>query len=477
MSLAKKTIVGVLWNFAEQLGRRGIQVAVTLLLAYFLTPEDFGLLAMLAVFIALGTSLMDSGFKQALIRLKGATQVDFDTAFYANIVLGIVSYILLFISAPYIANFYTEPKLIELIRVVALVIVINSFQVVQVAKLSRDMNFKAQLKATVPAAFISGLTAVGLAYLDFGIWALITQILVYAFFVVLLLWRQKLYKPTLNFCKKSLYDMYNFGYKLFLSGVLDIVFKNLYVIIIAKYFSISIAGLYFFADKMRELIIMQIISSIQRVTYPVLATMQDDNVRLKENYRKIVKIMTFIMFPLTLFLAALSNDLFQAILPEKWWDASEYLSLMLIGWLLIPMHAINVNVLQVKGRSDLFFYLEIIKKIIAVIVIVISIKYGIYGLLIGQAIGSVLAYIPNVYFTNRVIGYSLKEQVGDFMPSLLLAGGISLLIYGLQYWAEWSVWTELIVMGTIAIVLYLFISYTFKMLAYELIKELVKNNR
>jgi len=476
VSLAKKTTVGVLWNFAEQISRRGIQVAVTLLLAYFLTPEDFGLVAMMAIFIALGSSLMDSGFTQALIRLKGARQVDFDTAFYANIILGLVSYLILFVSAPYIAEFYNESRLIELIRVVALVIVISSFQVVQVAKLSRDMNFKAQLKANVPAAFISGSGAVILAYFDFGVWALVAQMLLYAVFVVILLWRQELYKPTLSFCKKSLYDMYHFGYKLFLSGILDIVFRNLYVIIIAKYFSATMAGLYFFADRIREMVVMQIVGSIQSVTYPALATMQDDNERLKENYIKIVKIMTFVLFPLTLFFAALSDDLFQAFLPEKWWDASEYLSIMLLAWVMIPMHAINVNVLQVKGRSDLFLYLEIIKKIIAVVVISIGFQYGIYGLLIAQIIGGILAYIPNVYFTNKVIGYSMLEQIGDFSPVLLVSVIIAFCVYWMQKILEWNVVVELAVLGGFSLISYFMIAYFLNLSAYKITEEMIFRN-
>jgi len=473
LSLAKKTTVGVLWNFAEQISRRGIQVAVTLLLAYFLTPEDFGLVAMLTVFIALGTSLMDSGFKQALIRLKGASQVDFDTAFYANIFLGVVSYTILFISAPYVVEFYDEPRLLELIRVVALVIVINSLSVVQVAKLSRDMNFKAQLKANVPAAFISGIGAIGLAYFDFGVWALIAQMLLQSFFVVIFLWKQKLYRPSLNFCKKSLYDMYNFGYKLFLSAVLDIVFRNLYVIIIAKYFSATTAGLYFFADKIREMVVMQIVSSIQSVTYPALATMQDDNERLKENYRKIVKIMTFVLFPITLFFAALSDDLFQAFLPEKWWDASEYLSIMLIAWLLMPMHAININIVEVKGRSDLFLYLEIVKKIIAATVIYISIEYGIYGLLVGQIVGSMLAYIPNAYASNYLIGYSIKEQIIDILPIGLLSGLIGLCVYFAQKILEWNVAIELVVLGSFSLISYFMIAYFWNLSAYKIIEEMI----
>ncbi len=463
----------MLWNLAEQLGRRGIQVAVTLLLAYFLSPEDYGLVAMMAVFLALGTSLMDSGFTQALIRLKDAKHVDFDTAFYANVVLGILSYLILFVTAPYIADFYNEQRLIELIRVAALTIVINAFQVVQIAQLSRELNFKAQLKANLPAALISGIIALVLAYFDFGVWALIWQMLLSALLMTVFLWLQHIWRPTFTFCRESLYHMYNFGYKLFLSGLLDIVFRNLYVIIIAKYFTTGIAGLYFFADKIRELIVLQLVFSIQSVTYPALATMQDDNIRLKENYKKIVKIMTFIMFPLTLFLAALSDILFQTFLPQKWWEASSYLSIMLIAWLLIPMHAINVNVLQVKGRSDHFLILEFIKKAIAAIVLSISIVYGIYGLLIGQIIGGILAYIPNVYFANRLIGYSLKEQIGDFMPVLLLSGGIALFIYFVQMILQWNKVVELIVLGVAAFVFYIVIAQIMKLQAYVLTKDLL----
>lgn len=213
MSLANKTTAGIVWNFVEQLARRGITVAVTLLLAYFLTPEDFGLVAMMAVFLALGASLMDSGFRQALIRLKDATQIDFNTGFYANITLGLLAYAILFLSAPWIASFYQEPKLVDLVRVASLAIIINAFQVIQVTILSRDLNFKAQLKANLPAAVISGVLAVALAYLDWGVWALVTQMLVSALLVTLLLWMQNIWRPSLSFSFSSLKKMYNFGYK------------------------------------------------------------------------------------------------------------------------------------------------------------------------------------------------------------------------------------------------------------------------
>jgi len=473
MSLAKKTTVGVVWNFAEQFARRGINVVVTLILAYFLAPEDYGLVAMMAVFLALGSTLMESGFKQALIRLKEAKQVDFDTAFYANITLGVVSCVVLFVAAPYIADFYEEPRLIELVRVASLAVIINSFQVVQVATLSRELNFKAQLKANLPAVVISSIVAIVLAYMEYGVWALVMQMLVSAVLVTLFLWLQGFWRPTRSFSVVSLRNMYHFGYKLFLSGVLDTIFRNLYVIIIAKIFSASVAGLYFFAEKIKELMISQLVASVQTVTYPALAAMQDDNERLKQGYKKVIGVTTFLLFPAMLFLAALAEPLFEFLLPQKWWNAVIYLQLMTIAGLMYPLHAINLNILKVKGRSDLFLYLEIVKKILVVVILSVSIGFGIIGILVGQIIGSFLAYVPNSYYSARLIDYGIKEQIADFAPVILLSGGVALVVYALQLWAQWSSWIELVVFGGVAALLYLLGAHMLKLQAYEMAKELV----
>lgn len=473
MTLAKKTTIGIVWNFVEQLARKGVGIGVTLLLAYFLTPEDFGLVAMMAVFLALGASLMESGFKQALIRLKDATQVDFNTAFYANIVLGLVAYAILFFSAPWVAVFYEQPGLVDLIRVAGLAIIFNSLQVVQVSILSRILNFKTQLKVNLPAAILSGLLAVALAYLGWGVWALVAQMLTSAILVTLLLWAQRIWRPSFTFCFRSLGQMYNFGYKLFLSGVLDTVFRNMYVIVIAKFFSASVAGLYFFAEKIKELVISQLVTSIQTVTYPALSTMQDDNVRLKAGYRKVIAMTTFLLFPVMLFLAALSQPLFEFLLPEKWWPAAVYLQLMTLAGLLYPLHSINLNILKVKGRSDLFLYLEILKKVMIVLILWMSFQYGVIGILIGQIVSSVLAYIPNSYFSYRLIGYSIKEQLADFIPGLVLSALVAGLIFGLQAWVQWWALAELVVFGLLAGLLYLAGAHILKLQAYELTKELI----
>ena len=248
MSLASKTVIAGIWNFAEQLGLRGITTIITLLLARFLDPSAYGLMSMIAIFLAVGTSLMDSGFRQSLIRLKGATQVDFNTAFYSNLVLGFFSYLIIFFTAPFIADFYKDPRLISLIRVTSLTIIINSFQTVQRAELIRNLNFKAQLQSTIPSGILSGLVAIGLAYLGFGVWALGRQMLLGALFTTIFLWLIQGWRPSMLFSRAS-FKLYSFGIKLFFSGLIDIIFNNIYVITIAKIFSASIAGHYFLHIK------------------------------------------------------------------------------------------------------------------------------------------------------------------------------------------------------------------------------------
>ncbi|CAG0977088.1 Teichuronic acid biosynthesis protein TuaB [Methanosarcinales archaeon] len=474
MSLANKTTTGILWNFTEQMSTRGIGIVISLLLARFLVPADFGLVAMMEIFIAVAGTLMDSGFKQALIRKQGASQDDFNTVFYTNLALGCLAYLLLFSAAPFIADFYEEKRLTGLIRVAGIAILIGSFQVVQSAILNRTLNFKVQLKATVPASVVSGFIAVLLAYIGWGVWALVAKMLISAFLVTVFIWSMKLWQPTLTFSRQSLNDMFGFGSKLFLSGLLDTVFKNMYVVVIAKIFSATVAGYYFFANNIKNLIIDQLVSSISTVTYPALATMQHDNVILKAGYRKVIQMTTFLLFPAMVFMAALAEPLFLLILHERWLPAVPYLQLMCIAGLLYPLHSINLNILKVKGRSDLFLNLEILKKISIVLILFVSVQYGVIGILIGQIIGSVLAYLPNSYFSNELIGYSVREQIGDFLPGLVLSGAIAVMVYVAVSVSTLPALAELIVFGIAATMLYLLGARALKLQAFTMTLQMVK---
>ncbi|GGK73234.1 lipopolysaccharide biosynthesis protein [Amphritea balenae] len=454
MSLTKRTALAILWDFSEQLLRRGLSVAVTLLLAYYLAPEDFGLIAMMSVFLTLGSLMMDSGLSQSLIRIKGIKQVHYNTAFYLNILFGILAYVFLFFVAPYVSLFYQQPDLIELIRIAGIILVVNSFKIVQFSKLNRELNFKTQFMVNLPAAVVSGAGAVLVAYEGWGVWALVIQMLLFSFTNTIFLWMVKPWIPTFEFSFNEAKTMYVFGYKLFLAEVINTLFKNMYVLVIAKYISSYTAGLYFFSEKIKDFIINLLVSSIQKVTYPALATLQDDNERLKSSYREVISITAFVVFPAMLFVVALTKPIFDALLPERWNEAMLYLQLMMLASLLYPVHAINLNILSVKGRSDLFLGLEILRKILIVLIFLVSFGYGVVGILIGQIVSSVLLYIPNSYFAYNLIGYSVKEQLQDFMPSLLLAFLVSYCIYLLQLWIVLPALVELFLLGVLSLLLY-----------------------
>ncbi|AEI14064.1 polysaccharide biosynthesis protein [Flexistipes sinusarabici DSM 4947] len=472
-TLKTKTILGIIWSFLEQVGKRGITGLVTLVLAAFLTPEDFGLVAMISVFIEIARTIMESGFREALIRKKNAEQIDFCTAFYANIALGIVAYFILFFSAPYIADFYNEQRLIFLIRVVAVVIIIQSFQVIQIASLSRKLDFKAQLMASIPGAIISGTIAIILAYLGAGVWALIAQIMLSAFFMTMFLWFTNKWRPRLLFRIGSLKEMFGFGSKLFLSSLIDITFQNLFVLVIAKLFTATEAGYYFFALKIQQMLIMQMTTSVQKVTYPALSSIQDNFDKLKYGFQKLLQVLTFVIFPLVLFTAAVAEPVIELFLSHKWLPAVPYVQLLLLAGLLIPVHSVNLNILKVKGRSDLFLYLEVFKKLLVVVVLFLSSFYGIFAILFGRIINSILGYIPNSYFSAKLIGYGTKQQIRDINPQLLLSGSIALISYFCVSFFTFHPALEIFTFFSLSWVLYMCFAYLLKFKSFYTIINLL----
>lgn len=477
MSLSQKTTSGIIWNFFEQFARRGFGVLVTLVLAYFLTPQDYGLVAMMAVFLALGSSLMQSGFSQALIRMPDVTQTDYNTAFFANVVLGIVAYALLFLIAPLISVFYEEPQLTLLIRVASLSIVISSFQVVQQASLSRELNFKAQVKAVLPASIISGVFAVWFAYLDFGVWALVGQMILASLLQTLFLWLVQGWRPTKDFSLPALKDMYSFGYKLFLSGVLDTTFQNLYVVVIAKLFSAPIAGFYYFANQIKQIVITQLVSSVQAVTYPALSKLNTDDEILRRGYSRVIRAITFIVFPALAFLAVLAEPIFSIFLPDKWFAAASYLQLMCLASFLIPVHSVNLNILKVKGRSDLFLLLEVLKKTVAIVIMAISLQWGIYGLLVGQIITSVIVFIPNSYFSKKLIGYGVYSQLRDFGFYGFSAAAVSVSTLLLSNYYNVGDFPQILIGLPTMIVLYFGACFLFKKSDLTMMAQLLKPSK
>jgi len=473
-SLRYKTITGVIWTFFEQLFRVGIQTVTTLILAWFLLPEDFGLVAMITVFFAIAHSIVDSGFSQALIRKKDVSYTDYSTAFYTNLLLGFLTYGLLFASAPFIASFYNEPGLTVLVHVMGLVVIINSFQLVQVVALTRKLNFKIQFRVTLFSSLFSSIVAIYMAAMGFGVWSLVAQMLISSFAATALYLTINKWRPSKDFSTESLNEMFGFGSKLLVSGIIDTTFQNIYIIIIGKLFSAALVGYYFFAFRIQQLIITQLTDAVQRVTYPVLSTIQDDNIALKEFYRRIIQVVTYVVFPCLIALAVLAKPLFSLILKDNWLPAVPYLQLLCIAGLLYPLHAINLNILKIKGRSDLFLYLEIIKKLMLVVIILISVQFGIVGILIGQIVSSLLAYIPNSYFSIKLINYSVSQQLHDFVPTLLLAVTMGLVMYATGLVLPFGDFAYILFIGLGGATFYVLTNYLLKMPAQDLMLQIIK---
>ncbi len=387
-------------------------------MARILTPDDYGLVGMLTVFIAVSQALVDSGFSQALIRKLDRSEIDNSTVFYFNIGVGIFLYLILFFCAPLIAKFYNEPILIPLTRLISLSVLINSFVVVQRALLTVNIDFKTQAKASFSAAIVSGVIGISMSYMGYGVWAIVWYQLSNLATNVCLLWILSKWRPKLLYSWKSFRELFSFGSKLAMSSVINVTYKNVYLLVIGKVFSASDLGFYTRAHQFAEFPSSNVTSIIQRVTFPVLCSIQNDDVRLTNVYRRFLRLSAFVVFPLMIGLAAVAHPFIILVLKEKWEFSVILLQIICFSMMWYPIHAINLNLLQVKGRSDLFLKLEILKKCIGVVIIVITVPFGLITMCYGSVVNSIISLIINTYYTGKLINVGFMKQMKDLLPTI-----------------------------------------------------------
>ncbi len=421
MSLKQKTINGLFWSFIDSFANQGVQFIVGIILARILSPREFGLIGMLTIFIAISQSFVDSGFSNALIRKKNCTQEDYSTVFYFNLLVGLVFYLLLFVSAGSISNFFNEPQLSPLLKVLGIGVVLNAIGIIQRTILTKEINFKLQTRVSLVASISSGTIAVTMALLNYGVWSLVALTLSRFSLNTLFLWFWSKWKPLRTFNKESFNELFAFGSKLLISGLIDTIYQNIYYLIIGKYFSAQELGFYTRADQFKAFPSQNLNSIIGRVSYPVLSSIQDDKEKLKQAYRKIIRTTMFVTFCLMLGMAAVAKPMILTLIGEKWLPSEIYLQMLCFVGMFYPLHALNLNMLQVQGRSDLFLRLEIIKKTLAIPTIVIGIFFGIKLMIAGMMVNTLIAYYLNSFWSGKMIGYSFRQQVKDIFPSLLLA--------------------------------------------------------
>lgn len=420
-SLKNKTVKGTVWSSIERFSVQAIQFVVMIFMARILTPADYGIFGMLTIFMAVSQSLIDSGFSQALIRKQDRSQIDNSTVFFFNIGIGFVLYFILFFCAHPIARFYNEPLLVPVTRMVALGLPLNSFAVVQRALLTVNINFKTQAKASLASAICTGAVGLSLAYTGHGVWSLIWGSLTGTTVNVLLLWILAKWRPEWAFSWTSFKNLFGFGSKLLISGLINTIYSNAYLIVIGKIFKATDLGLYTRSSQFSNLASSNITGIFQRVSYPVLCTIQDDNQRLSDVYRRILKTSAFVIFPLMVGMAAVGKPLILSILNEQWLYSATLLIPICLTGMWFPIHAINLNLLQVKGRSDLFLKLEIWKKVFGVAILVGSVPLGLYWMCWGSLLTSMISLFINTYYTGKLINLGYLKQMKDLIPILFIS--------------------------------------------------------
>ena len=420
-NLRKTTVNGVLWSTLERFSVQGVQFVFMLIMARLLVPSDYGIIAMLNIFLAIAQSLIDCGFSDALIRKIDRSVADSSTVFYFNIVVSGLLSLILFIVAPRVADFYTTPQLCPVMRVVCLSIIINSFAVVQRALFVSNVDFKSQAKASLIAAFISGITGVYLAYINFGVWALVAQALLSTILNTLLLWFMSSWRPKWLYSWESFHELFIFGSKMMMSGLINTIYINIYPIIIGKIFSAEQLGYYSRAQQFADLPSSNITNILKRVTYPVMCKVQDDQELLLNTYCRLIRMSCFVVFPLMLGLSALAEPFIVVVLGEKWQSSAHLLQIICFAMMLYPVHSLNLNLLQTKGRADLILNIEVIKKILGVVLIACTAPLGLEAMCYGMVFNSVLSLFINTYYTGKFLNFGICDQMKEIVPSLFLS--------------------------------------------------------
>lgn len=452
-SLKGKTVKGVAWSGIENVVRFGVSFIVSIVLARLLSPDDYGLIGIIAIFTVVCQTLINAGFSTALIRKKYATDDDYNTVFVVNLGMSLLLYSIIFLCSPLIASFFNREELVNLTRVSSLEMIIGALAIVQQTRLTKRIDFKSQTKITLVASVISGLIGIIMAFMGYGVWALVIQQLASQSLRTLLLWIVNRWIPKIRFSSMCFHELFGFGWKMMVSGLIDTVWRELTQVVVGRFYSPASLGQYTRAKQFSSLLSSNLSGVVQRVTFPVLSDIQEDKERMVAAYRKMIKTTMFVTAIGMFFLGAISEPLLYCLIGPKWHEAATYLPLICISGSLYPLHAINLNMLQVQGRSDLFLGLEIIKKIIAIGPLAIGALVDIMSMLYSSIIVNIICYFLNSYYSGKFLGYNSWTQIKDIASSYGMAVIIAVVVYVFKY-LTLNMWIILPLQITVGFVLF-----------------------
>lgn len=421
-SLRQKSVSGIAWMLTEKFSVNGVKFVLGIIMARLLSPNDFGLIGMITIFFKIAEAFVDSGFAMAYVQKKQVNPTDADTVFYTNLIISVIFYFTIYLIAPLISDYYNQPQLILLTRVMAIVIVINAFNIIQRAQIIRNLSFKKLTTITFVSSFFSGIIGVTAALYGIGVWALVVQSLCSRIFISLGFWFVSDYRPKLRFSLYSFKKMFSFGSWLLFSSIFRTFFDNIYIFAIGKYYPVCQVGFYHKANQLTQISVNQLSISINNVAFPVYASLQDDKKKLKNAIQNFIKHSMIFIVPITALLIIFANPIIILLLTEKWAPMVPYFQLTCIASILYPINHINIQSIIALGKSGVAFNLEVGKNVLRFVNVLVNIKHGIINILVGEVVINMLFFFINALFCKKYTDYSIYRQIKDIWKIIL--GGI-----------------------------------------------------
>lgn len=473
-NLKSKILSSLIWKLSERVGTQGIQFVIQIILARLLTPEDYGLIAIIMIFIAFANVFVQSGFGTALIQKKEADEEDFSSVFYLSFVIAGILYCILYFIAPLISNFYKNVELTKLLRVLSLTLFLGTFNSIQNTIIAKNMDFKKQFLSSLVAGLISGLIGILMAYNNFGVWSLVFQQLSNQLTICVILTIVVKWKPKLVFSFYKIKQMFIFGSKLLISSLLDALYMNITSLVIGKVYTPIMLGFYNRGSQFPQLIVSNFNGSIQAVMFPALSAEQENKDRVKDIVRRSIVTSSYIIFPLMVGLIVIAEPMVKILLTDKWLPCVPYLRIFSLSYALWPIHTANLQAINAIGRSDIFLKLEIIKKILGITILLGTLKYGIYAIAVGVLISGIMSSFINGYPNKKLLNYRYTEQIKDIIPSLLISLIMGILICGLTL-LKVNDFLIIIIQIFLGLIIYVSLSYFFKLECFLYILKILKN--
>lgn len=468
-----KVITSLFWKIMERGGTQGIQFIVQIVLARLLMPEDIGTIAIVMVFISLAQVFVQSGFNTSLIQKKDSDDSDFSSVFYLSLIVAGILYAIIYFTAPTISDFYMDPVLIPVLRILALTLFVGAFNSIQNAYVAKNMMFKKLFFSSLGSIVVSGITGIISAYNGFGVWALVIQQLVNQLSITLIMWFTVKWRPHLIFSYKRVKSLFSFGSKLLASQLLNVLYMNLRTLIVGRTYSSSILGFYNRGEQFSKVIVSNIDGSIQSVMLPTLSAHQDNIQIVKQITRRAIMTSSFIIFPLMIGMAVVAEPLIKIVLTDKWLPSVPFMQIFCISYALMPIHTSNLQAINAMGRSEIFLKIEVIKKIIELIILGVTLPLGVYAIALGQIFSSIISTFINAYPNNQLLDYSYKEQCADIMPSLVIAIIMGSIVYLFNFLNIGALKMLLLQVGS-GIIIYVGLSKTFKLESFSYLLTTIK---